>query len=458
MKDLTSGNIYKNFILFGLPSVLTTVLTLAQQTINTAVAGKYLSEEGLAAVGAMSGTIQLVNSAIWGAGVGFAVYIAKVFGSKDYKKLKNDIISGAICYVGMCLFLGVMILILRGPLYSLMQVDPSILKDTNSYFTFWACTLFVTHLSGYLSFVMHATGSSSYPFAVSLVSTGLNIGVAVVCITKLNMGVMGLNIASLVSCSVNVIFYTVNLVINFKKLGVGKGFKFNKNIIKVSWRYFLPNSLQQTSMYLAGMVLSPYINGISASATAGYNVVNKIYSINANIYQASAKTVSNYCAQSVGAKKYDKIHKGIFVGLLQGIMFLSIPLFVTVFFPKEISLIFFPDGFEGESLNLAVLFCRYYMPFVLFNLINNLFHAFLRGIADMKSLFISSFLGAMANLGLSCLFAYGFNMGMKGVFLGWAMSWIIEAVYIFIVFLIKYRTKEMIINVLTKREKILSGE
>ena len=88
MKDLTSGNIYKNFILFGLPSVLTTVLTLAQQTINTAVAGRYLSEEGLAAVGAMSGTIQLVNSAIWGAGVGFAVYIAKVFGSKNYKKLK----------------------------------------------------------------------------------------------------------------------------------------------------------------------------------------------------------------------------------------------------------------------------------------------------------------------------------------------------------------------------------
>ena len=77
----------------------------------------------------------------------------------------------------------------------------------------------------------------------------------------------------------------------------------------------------------------------------------------------------------------------------------------------------------------------------------------MRGIADMKNLFISTFIGAMANLGLSCLFAYGFNMGMEGVFLGWAMSWIVEAVYIFIVFLIKYRTKEMIVNVLTMREK-----
>ena len=458
MKDLTSGNIYKNFILFGLPSVLTTVLTLAQQTINTAVAGRYLSEEGLAAVGAMSGTIQLVNSAIWGAGVGFAVYIAKVFGSKNYKKLKNDVISGAIYNTALCLVIGLAMLIFKNPLYSLMQVDQSILKETNVYFTFWACELVITHLAGYLTYVMHATGSSSYPFVVSLVSAVINIGVAVVSITKLDLGVMGLSIATICSGLVKAILYAINILSNFKKLGVGKGFEFNKNIIKVSWRYFLPSSLQQISIYLAGAMLSPYINGISASATAGYNVVNKIYNINANIYQASAKTVSNYCAQSVGARKYDKIHRGIFVGLLQGLLFVSIPLFITVFFPKQISLIFFPDGFEGESLNLAVLFCRYYMPFVLFNLINNLFHAFMRGIADMKNLFISTFIGAMANVGLSCLFAYGFNMGMKGVFLGWAMSWIVEAVYIFIVFLIKYRTKEMIINVLTKREKILSGE
>ena len=455
MKDLTGGNIYKNFILFGLPSVLTTVLSLAQQTINTAAAGRYLSEEGLAAVGAMSGTIQLVNSAIWGAGVGFAVYIAKVFGSKDYRKLKNDVLSGAICYAGLSLFIGLIMLIFRGNLYSLMQVDPSILKQTNIYFSLWACELVITHLAGYLTYVMHAMGSSSYPFVVSLVSAGLNIGIAVVSITKLNWGIIGLSVSTICSGLVKVIFYSINLFVNFKRLGVGKGFNFNKNIIKVSRRYFLPNSLQQTSMYLSGAILAPYINGISASATAGYNVVNKIYNINANIYQASAKTVSNYCAQSVGAKKYDKIHKGIFVGLLQGIMFLSIPLFITVFFPKQISLIFFPSGFEGESLELAVRFCRVYMPLVLFNLVNNLFHAFLRGIADMKNLFISTFIGAVANLGLSCFFAYGINMGMDGIFLGWSMSWVTEAVYIFVVYLIKYRNKELLIKEITKREEKL---
>ena len=44
MKDLTKGNIYKNFILFAIPLVLSGLLTQAFNVINGMLSGNYLGE------------------------------------------------------------------------------------------------------------------------------------------------------------------------------------------------------------------------------------------------------------------------------------------------------------------------------------------------------------------------------------------------------------------------------
>ena len=47
MKDLTKGNIYKTFFTFGLPLVLSGLFSQLYQKIDTAIAGKFLGDEGL---------------------------------------------------------------------------------------------------------------------------------------------------------------------------------------------------------------------------------------------------------------------------------------------------------------------------------------------------------------------------------------------------------------------------
>lgn len=49
MKDLTSGNVYKTFFLFGLPMVLSGLLSQMYGIIDTSIAGKLIGETGLAA-------------------------------------------------------------------------------------------------------------------------------------------------------------------------------------------------------------------------------------------------------------------------------------------------------------------------------------------------------------------------------------------------------------------------
>ena len=57
MKDLTKGNIYKTFFFFGLPLVLSGLLTQTYSVIDTAIAGHFLGEKALAAMGAIISTI-----------------------------------------------------------------------------------------------------------------------------------------------------------------------------------------------------------------------------------------------------------------------------------------------------------------------------------------------------------------------------------------------------------------
>jgi Na+-driven multidrug efflux pump len=52
MKDLTKGNIYKVFFSFGLPLVLSGLLSQFYGIVDTAIAGQIFGDVGLAAIGA----------------------------------------------------------------------------------------------------------------------------------------------------------------------------------------------------------------------------------------------------------------------------------------------------------------------------------------------------------------------------------------------------------------------
>ena len=89
MKDMTKGNIYKTFLLFAVPLILSGVLSQSYGIIDTVVVGKLLNSNCLAAIGATSPFIQFFLCIFWGYVFGFSIYIANLFGAREYKKLKN---------------------------------------------------------------------------------------------------------------------------------------------------------------------------------------------------------------------------------------------------------------------------------------------------------------------------------------------------------------------------------
>lgn len=427
MKDLTKGNIYKTFIVFAIPLMLSGLLSQCYNLIDTSIAGKFLGDSGLAATGCTSAFIAFSSSIFWGYASGASIQLATLFGAKKYKDIKISVYHNAGALVIASIGFGLLAFLCDDWILHFLNVDASIYADAKTYLDIYIVGFFLLLLNNYFVNITNAFGLSSYPFYMSLISAALNIVGNIVSVTVLHLGVAGIALSTLLTGLVVDIFYIFKLKTCFQEMGVSDyKVSFRFQIITKTASLALPCSAQQLIMYVAGLIIAPMINGISSSASAAYTVVGQLYNFSACIFQNSSKTLSNYAAQCIGSNKTNLLKKGVRVGILQGLLFSSIPIAVCMLFAESVCGLFFPAGFTGEGFTYAVMFAQIYLPFALFNMINNLFHSFYRGTASMKLLVFLTASGAVSRVLFSMFLIPHF--GMQGMYIAWVLCWITESI------------------------------
>ena len=433
MKDLTKGNIYKVFFSFGLPLVLSGLLSQFYGIVDTAIAGQIFGDVGLAAIGATAPFITFISSVFWGYGVGFSIYVARLFSAKEYKKIKNAVYSNYLFMGIIAVAISVLAVCFNGPLFTLLQIEESLRPTALAYFFIYVLGLFPIIMTANGLYIMNAFGESKYPFMMSIISMLLNIGGNLFFVLVLGMGIEGLALASVIAATVVFLLYFIKFRSFLKELGVHKErVQISFACLKNSVPYALPNMLQQMSMYFASLAISPMVNGLGPAATASYSVSLRVYDIVAAVYQNSARCISNYSAQCVGKNNCEKIRKGVFVGLIQGIAFATPFILAFALFHEPLCSLFLKADASALTKEYVYAFCKYYLPFIYFNLVCNLFHGLYRGTKATGYLFASTLTGAFSRLVYSALLIP--SMGMYGFFLGWLLSWVTESVFTVLLF------------------------
>ena len=431
MKHLNEGNIYKNFILYAIPLVLSGILTQAYHIVDTMIAGRYLGETGLAAIGSTSGLISLLSSLFWGWTMGFGVFVGKRFGACEYDRIKKSFYSFVLIFSVIVIAICGMIIALYRPIFSLLNVSDVAYHGARNYFLIYISGLFLIIVQHACSATMCAMGESKVPLLFSIVSMVINIGGNLLTVIVFGWGTAGLAVSSLFSCAVVLAGYFIKFRSVFRKLGVTERIRVSTKNLKGITGYGLPVMLQQSSMYLAGAVVSPFVNALGSSATAGYSIANQLSTITATFYWNTNATISHYTSQCMGAKDYHKIHRGIKVGLLQTMLFVLPILLITIICPQLICNLFFQDP-DATGLTYAVHFGRYFMPFALLAMIDNMFHGLFRAVKSMDKLITATLINTAARI-ISSIILVKFY-GIYGIFAGFVVGWFIEAVYTLSVF------------------------
>ena len=426
MKNMTEGNISKNFIGFAIPIILAGILSQAYGIADSMVVGRLLGEQGLASVGSTAAIITVCSSIIWGLGTGIALYIAILYGSGDFSDMTASVKANLVLIFGFSVTISVSVLAFHKPIFNLFEISENIYDEAFRYFSVYMSGFAIFSFNGCCMFIINAMGNTSFPFKLSIYTCTVNIIGNIFCITVLGMGVEGAALASVVVAGTESVIYMVKFHREFKKLGVEKQkLKFNFKSIINAWKQGVPCMIQQLVMYLSSAGVQPVVNGLGSGAIAAYSVCLRIYSMNATFFQNSSKSLSNYCAQCIGSGRISLVKKGMKICFRQSFL-LTVPVMVLFFIFREFVVSLFYTDAGGESAMYVIRYIILCMPFSIFQIVNNWLHNFYRGVMVPKITTLTTLFYSIVRVAVT--YALVPVYGMDGIFFGFIISWIAEAV------------------------------
>jgi putative MATE family efflux protein len=445
-EKLYEGNMRKKYLLFAIPLILSALLSQSYSFVNSMMIGKFIGSEAFAATAVTAELIELLNSIFFGYLTGVGIYISVLYGRSEYQKIVN------VIEVNLFLSLCVALLVSLGcnlfceQIFDILNVNEEVYRNAELYFRTYVIGYIAFQFSWAFTYLSNGFGMTKLPLTASIISGASNVVLNYLFLGVLDKGIEYSAFASIISTSVTTIMYFCIYIRFFKKMGVSlKCLKFSKEILRDSFGYGAPSMFQQMTMYGCTAQVSPLTNTCSTAALSGYSIANKAKTLIAAIYQNSSKANTNFVGQAMGAGKIDKIKQGIKIGVTQGVVFFCVTMALFMIFARQFAGLFLDPIEDAQSFVVAVNIIRFLLPFIIFNVFNNLFHGIFRAVGSGTLMFISSLIYAISYV----IYAYilfavlPYEFRIYGVNLALAGAYITEVTFATIIFVSgKWKSKE----------------
>lgn len=352
-KDMTTGSPLKNIIRFCLPLMVGNLFQQFYNMADTIIVGQFVGKNALSAVGSVGPLNFMIIGTVIGLCTGFAIPIAQRFGAQDIQNLKKYVAN--IIYTSIVvgvIFTCVAVLFAR-PLLEVLNIPIELRDEAYSYIVVIFAGIGATMLYNLLASIVRALGDSKTPLYFLFFSSFLNIGLDLLLIIVFQMGVRGAAVATVVSQFVSGVLCFIYVKRSFPILHLTKetralDFTFIKNLLKNG----LPMALQFSITAIGSVMLQSCVNGLGADCIAAVTIGGKTQLMIVLPAETIGITMATYCGQNLGAKKFDRIEKGVHRGVALAFGYAAIGFCVARFLDPYLSLLFI-DGSETEIIALA---------------------------------------------------------------------------------------------------------
>ncbi|MBQ0072319.1 MAG: MATE family efflux transporter, partial [Spirochaetales bacterium] len=355
-RDLTVGQPKKVLWQFCLPLFASVIFQQLYNLADSFVAGRFLGEHALAAVGNSYEVTLIFIAFAFGCNMGCSVVVSTLFGAKDYKNMKTAVYTALITTVTTCVALMALGLLGGKAFLRLINTPEVIFEDSALYLDIYTLGLPFLFLYNVSTGIFSALGDSKTPFVFLAVSSTLNILVDILFVTAFHMGVDGVAWATFlcqgVSCvlSVLVVFRRLEAMETEEKPELFSSVLFRR-ILAVA----IPSTLQQSFISIGNIILQSVINSFGPSVIAGYAAGVKINNMFISGLTTLGNGMSNYTAQNKGAGKMDRIRDGFKAGL-QLVWTLAIPVALLYFFVCRPILLVFMDTTATDAIKTGMIY------------------------------------------------------------------------------------------------------
>lgn len=424
--DLTKGRPDRVLWKYSLPLFGSIVFQQLYNIADSVVAGKFVGESALAAVGNSYEITLIYLSFAVGLNVGASVVTARLFGAKRISEMKTAVSTSFVLSLAVCAVLMLAGFLFSPALLRAIQTPEEIYGDTMLYLNIYTGGLVFLFLYNISTGIFASLGDSRTPFLFLAASSVTNILLDIVFVTVFQMGVAGVAWATFlcqgVSCVLAVwaLFKSLSRMPCEQKPGI-----FSRPILISLIRIALPSTLQQCFISIGNILIQSIINGFGTSAIAGYAAAVKLNNFTITGLTTMGNGMSNFCAQNLGANEPQRVRDG-YRGCLK-MMVLLATLFAGLFgVLGRYSIGLFLNAENGAALETGRQFLLIVAPFYYVVAVKLATDGVLRGAGRMDEFMIDTFV----DLALRVTLAYILSpiLGLTGVWMSWPISWSIATV------------------------------
>lgn len=338
--DLTQGSIYKKLLLFALPILVGQIFQQLYNTIDSLIVGHYLGDQALAAVSSSGSLIFMMVGFFQGVAMGAGVIIAKEFGAKNYKSMNLALHTDVAFGLAAGIILTVAGVAFTPSILGWMNTPVDVLPESVRYFRTYFCGAVFSIMYNIFVGILQAVGDSRHPLIYLIISSVTNVVLDLVFVGGFGLGVGAAALATIISQALSALLCLIKLLRAPEEYRlVMKKIRFHWESLKNIVRFGLPSGVQNSVIALANLVVQSSINSFGDAAMAGCGSYFKIEGFAFLPVTCFAQGLSTFVGQNLGAKKYDRVKKGVRFGILCSVSMAElIGIVVWVFAPVLIGL------------------------------------------------------------------------------------------------------------------------
>lgn len=189
--DMTTGRILPTLISFAMPIMAGNLFQLLYSMVDTAVVGRGVGAQALAAVGVTSPVTQLLLGLVTGMTCGVSVVIAQHFGSGSKEKTRQAIASGIVLITIISAFVTLAGILLCRPLFRLISTPEELMDGAALYSVVTFAGTAAAAAYNYEAGVLRAFGNSVIPLLFLVLTSLLNVGLDLLFVLAFGWGIAG---------------------------------------------------------------------------------------------------------------------------------------------------------------------------------------------------------------------------------------------------------------------------
>lgn len=361
--DMTKGNPLKIFIWFSIPLLIGNIFQQLYSMVDTIIVGRFVGVDALAAVGSTGSMFFLVNGMVIGLTSGFSVLVSQKFGAKNETEIRKSVASNITLTLISAIIITVIALIVKRPLLDLMNTPKNIFKDANTYITIIYIGISTQIAYNMAAGILRALGDSKTPLYFLIISSIINIILDLVFIVKFKLGVAGAAYATNISQGLSAMLCLIYSYRKYQVLRLKKeDFKVEKDYYKTHLKIAIPMGLQFSVTGVGIIIVQGAVNVFGSNVIASYTAASKVLQLVMQPLISFGVTIATYAGQNLGAKRFDRIKKGVKVMNKISIITSLIAGAILVLFSKYFVMLFIENpsaeiiGYTQEVLNYSAVF------------------------------------------------------------------------------------------------------